>query len=80
MIGVCGLFFFMVGYALVRKVLQNTISRCTSAKNRWVIEPGRCAVFRSLAEQESDLLQRLGKGVLARHGDFEAVVTRGGEL
>ena len=34
------------------------------------LEPCGCAVFRSLAEEESQLFERLGEGILARHDEY----------
>ena len=63
--GVYGLFFFMVGYARVRKDLE----RCQLSESRnakaGANKPGRGTVFRGLTEQETDFLQGFRKGVFA---------------
>ena len=82
-IGVVGLFFFMVGYALVRNELHrvpSTVSVCFSpcpplrAQGRMegrgigIDIPHGGALLRGLAEEEADLLEGLGEGVSAGHG------------
>ena len=64
-IGVYGLFFFIVGYARVRKDL----ARCQFEKiaKAGARKPGRGTVLRGLTEQETDFFQGFRKGVFARH-------------
>ena len=68
MIGMCGLFFFIVGYALVRNVLHRFFLRRSSACRGYDESiPNSSAWLRSLAEMEAHLLQRLREGVFSRH-------------
>lgn len=69
-IGVCGLFFFIVGYARFRNVLLfSSVSETVSfhAFGAGVDLPHRSAVLRRLAEQEAHLLEALCEGVPTRH-------------
>ena len=68
--GVCGLFFVMVGYARVRKDLQQ--KGVLAARTQWRVDatpfiPDGIRVFAGLAVVEAQLLERLGEGVFARH-------------
>ena len=54
MIGVCGLFFFMVGYALVRNDLIGRVFSVFIDENKVRLsKPGSCTVVGSLAEEEA---------------------------
>ena len=69
MIGVCGLFFFMVGYALVRNdLIGGVFSLCIDENEVRLSKPGSCTMVGGLAEQEAQLFEGLGEGILARHG------------
>lgn len=64
------MFFFIVGYALVR----NDLVQCSSEpglafKGMEVIDlPGGCAMLRILTQKESDLFQAVREGVFGGHG------------
>ena len=54
MIGVCGLFFFMVGYALVRNDLIGCVfSLCIDENEVRLSKPGSCTMVGGLAEEEA---------------------------
>lgn len=66
MIGTCGLFFFIVGYARVKNDLisiSNPGSRDFNRKGR--SPPNGCAGLGGLTEVEADFFQRLREGVFA---------------
>lgn len=74
MIGVCGLFFFMVGYARVRNDLRLPVRISSVFDIRYQANgflhdlPDGIGVLAGLAVKEAQLLQRLGEGIFARHG------------
>ena len=69
MIGMCGLFFFIVGYALVRNVLYRLLRHSSVCRGSDEPIPNRSAWLRSLAKVEAHLLQRLREGIFGRHRD-----------
>jgi hypothetical protein len=66
MIGTCGLFFFIVGYALVRNDLISISDLGSSKFNRKSEgSPNGCAGLGGLTEVEAHFFQRLREGVFA---------------
>jgi len=64
MIGTCGLFFFIVGYALVRNDLISISDPGSSDFNtKGKGSPNGCAGLGGLTEMEAHFFQRLREGV-----------------
>ena len=71
MIGVCGLFFFIVGYALVRKDLAGSVTAGVTER-QWrgsLYIPCSGTMVGCLTKEKSYLLETLGESIFAGHGD-----------